>query len=104
MTQSDGLEYPNLTISVFLRSGYIRGAGGAADDGLFEWVEAHIRSQYPGASVSVRAAELLDGDWEIQVGELGAARLSNDVRDEMQMRLQALLSQAVERFPRSIER
>ncbi len=100
MTQAEGRRFPNLTVSVFLRSAFLRGADDG--DGLFAWIEERLRSGYPGASVSVRAADLLDHDWEAQIGELGDGRLSDAARADIQRDLNALLGQAITQFPRPL--
>jgi hypothetical protein len=98
--KADSDYHPNLTVSVFLRNGFVRELG--AEQGVLSAsIEECIRSLYPGASVSVREAGLLDGDWEVQIGELGRRRMGGTDRGMIEGQLRSLVGEAISWFQRS---
>jgi hypothetical protein len=99
--KGDGDGHANLTVSVFLRDGFVRELE-AGPGVLSTSIEECIRSLYPSASVSVREAGLLDGDWEVQIGELGRSRMGGADRGTIERHLRSLVGEAISWFQRSV--
>ena len=98
--QSDEFEYADLLLTVLLAAGFAAGLSrrGHSDPAwLTARLEESLRERYPGASVTVRVQEGLDGDWSVQVAEVAEGDLADFVIGDLNLHLPSLLEEAA--FP-----
>jgi hypothetical protein len=100
--EADRDGHADLTVSVFLRGGFVRGTEGHDEEAgtatMAASVEERVQSLYPGASVSVLVTELLDSDWEVEIGELGRGRIGDTSRRGIERHLRSVIGEAITVF------